>query len=44
MIRIWTDGQSAGLLDRRGDRGSTFVYSPESEPERAVSVTMPVRM
>jgi serine/threonine-protein kinase HipA len=43
-IRIWTDSQPAGLLDRRGDRGSTFVYGPETAPGRAVSVTMPVRL
>src|SRR5579863_3613258 len=44
MIRVWTDGAAAGHLDRRGDRGSTFVYTPAIEGERAVSVTMPVRL
>jgi serine/threonine-protein kinase HipA len=44
MIRIWTDGRPAGLLERSGERGSTFVYSPEVDPARAVSVTMPVRL
>src|SRR5271167_4678081 len=44
MIRIWTDGQMAGNLDRRGERGSTFVYYPQAKGERAVSVTMPVRL
>jgi serine/threonine-protein kinase HipA len=44
MIRVWTDGAEAGLLDRTGDRGSTFLYRPEVAGERAVSVTMPVRL
>ena len=44
MIRIWTDGAEAGLLDRAGERGSTFVYVPGVEPARAVSVTMPFRL
>lgn len=44
MIKIWTDGAEAGLLDRSGDRGSTFLYLPEAIDARAVSVTMPVRL
>ena len=44
MIKVWTDGVEAGLLDRYGDRGSTFIYLPEATPQRAVSVTMPVRL
>ncbi len=44
MIKVWTDGAESGLLDRRGDRGSTFVYLPNAAPERAVSVSMPVRL
>jgi serine/threonine-protein kinase HipA len=44
VIKIWTDGQAAGHLDRRGERGSTFVYPPGTAAERAVSVTMPVRL
>jgi serine/threonine-protein kinase HipA len=44
MIKVWTDGAEAGLLDRSGDRGSTFLYLPEAAPVRAVSVTMPVRL
>lgn len=44
MIRVWTDNSSAGMLDRNGQRGSAFVYEPGSAPERAVSVTMPVRL
>lgn len=44
MIKIWTDGLAAGHLDRRGERGSTFVYTPGVEPDRAVSVTMPVQL
>lgn len=44
MIKVWTDGTEAGLLDRSGDRGSTFLYLPGAAGERAVSVTMPVRL
>ncbi len=44
MIRVWTDGGQAGLLDRSGDRGSTFLYLPDTVGARAVSVTMPVRL
>jgi len=44
MIKVWTDGVEAGLLDRYHDRGSTFIYLPEATPQRAVSVTMPVRL
>jgi serine/threonine-protein kinase HipA len=44
MIRIWADGAEGGLLDRRGPRGSTFVYPPGAPAAHAVSVTMPVRL
>jgi serine/threonine-protein kinase HipA len=44
MIRVWTDGAEAGLLDRLKDRGSAFAYLPGTAPQRAVSVTMPVRL
>ncbi|MDF0676929.1 MAG: type II toxin-antitoxin system HipA family toxin [Nitrospira sp.] len=44
MMKVWTDGAEAGLLDRYRDRGSTFVYLPDTIPQRAVSVTMPVRL
>lgn len=44
MLKIWTDKRPAGALDRSGERGSTFVYEPQADPERAVSVTMPVRL
>jgi serine/threonine-protein kinase HipA len=44
MIKIWTDSAEAGLLDRSGERGSTFVYLPEAIGTRAVSVTMPARL
>jgi len=43
MLRAWTDSQPAGFLDRHGRRGTTFVYEPTADPQRAVSVTMPVR-
>src|SRR5437588_3568297 len=44
MIKVWTDAAEAGLLDRHGERGSTFAYMPGAAPARAVSVTMPVRL
>jgi serine/threonine-protein kinase HipA len=44
MIKVWTDGTESGLLDRASDRGSTFLYLPETIGTRAVSVTMPVRL
>ena len=44
MIKVWTDAAEAGLLDRHGERGSTFAYQPGAPPARAVSVTMPVRL
>jgi len=43
MIKVWTDGAEAGLLDRSG-RGSTYLYLPDAPPARAISVTMPVRL
>ena len=39
MIKVWTDAAEAGLLDRHGERGSTFAYLPDKPPVRAVSVT-----
>jgi len=44
MIKVWTDAAESGLLDRFRQRGSTFVYLPNITPQRAVSVTMPVRL
>jgi serine/threonine-protein kinase HipA len=44
MIKVWTDTAEAGLLDRFGARGSTFVYMPNVSTARAVSVTMPMRL
>ena len=44
MIRVWTDAVKAGLLDRYGERGSTFAYLPGTAVGRAVSVTMPMRL
>jgi serine/threonine-protein kinase HipA len=44
MIKIWTDAAEAGLLNRHGERGSTFAYLPGAAPARAVSVTMPLRL
>src|SRR3954469_7036234 len=44
MIKVWADGAETGFLDRDKDRGSSFVYSPQVDEERAVSMTMPVRL
>src|SRR5271154_1989387 len=44
MIKVWTDAAEAGLVDRQGERGSTFAYFPDTPGARAVSVTMPVRL
>ena len=44
MIKVWTDAAEAGLLDRQGERGSTFAYLPDTPATRAVSITMPVRL
>jgi serine/threonine-protein kinase HipA len=44
MIRVWSDAEQAGVLDRLGPRGSTFAYRPEAVTDRAVSLTMPVRV
>ena len=44
MIRVWSDNRPAGVLDRLGPKGSTFAYDPQAAPERAVSMTMPVRV
>jgi serine/threonine-protein kinase HipA len=44
MIKIWSDREQAGVLDRHGERGSAFVYDPSAAGERAVSLTMPVRL
>ena len=44
MLKVWTDDTEAGLLDRYGDRGSTFLYLPNTIAVRGVSVTMPMRL
>jgi serine/threonine-protein kinase HipA len=44
MTKVWTDAAEAGLLERDGTRGSSFVYLPGVVLARAVSVTMPVRL
>jgi serine/threonine-protein kinase HipA len=44
MIKVWTDAAESGLLDRNGERGSTFAYLPDTPAARAVSITMPVRL
>lgn len=43
MLRVWTDSRRAGVLDRHGQRGTTFVSDANAAPDRAVSITMPVR-
>jgi serine/threonine-protein kinase HipA len=42
MLKVWTNAAEAGLLARRGERGSTFAYTLPFQSQRAVSVTMPV--
>src|ERR1700726_1427245 len=42
MLRVWVDGRPVGTLDRF-ERGTTFVYDPTTDPNLAVSVTMPKR-
>ena len=48
MIKVWTGAVESGLLERAADRvldrASTFLYLPGASPDRAVSVTMPVRL
>src|SRR5580700_10149596 len=44
MLKVWTDAAEAGLLDRHGERGSTFAYLPDTPAPRAVSITMPMRL
>ena len=44
MLKVWTDEVEAGFLDRLQERGTTFAYSAKAPPQRAVSVTMPVRL
>lgn len=36
MIKVWTDAAEAGLLDRHGQRGSTFAYLPAAAPARGL--------
>src|SRR5271170_3547871 len=44
MIKVWTDAAEVGLLDRHGERGSTFAYLPGTPPASDLSVTMPLRL
>lgn len=44
MIRVWTDGEAAGVLDRLGKAGTSFAYAPQAGAERAVSISMPHRV
>ncbi len=43
MIKVWTDGLAAGVLDRFESRGSTFAYDRAVDQQREVSLTMPAR-
>jgi serine/threonine-protein kinase HipA len=43
MIRVWTDNERAGVLDRLEPRSSTFVYEAGVSAAREVSLTMPLR-
>jgi len=44
MIKVWTGVAEAGRLGRQGPRGTAFAYTPDAQPERAVSLTMPPRL
>ena len=44
MIRVWSDAERAGVLDRLRPKGSTFAYDPTASAERATSLTMPARV
>jgi serine/threonine-protein kinase HipA len=44
MTKTWADAAESGLLERHGERGSTFAYLPDTPAARAVSVTMPMRL
>ena len=44
MIKVWSGGAEAGLIDRDGERGTAFAYLPDTPAARAVSLTMPVRL
>ena len=43
MLRVWVGDRPVGMLDRHGDRGTTFVYSEETDERDLVSLTMPRR-
>lgn len=44
MIKVWTDHQEAGVLDRDSGRGSVFAYTQPPNSDRSVSLTMPARV
>lgn len=43
-IKVWADGAEAGRLGRQARRSTSFAYAPDAPAERAVSLTMPVRL
>jgi serine/threonine-protein kinase HipA len=42
VIAVSSGNRTAGVLDRRGPKGSAFAYGPQGLPDRAVTVTIPV--
>ncbi|MDX2264324.1 MAG: type II toxin-antitoxin system HipA family toxin [Hyphomicrobiales bacterium] len=44
MIRVWSGRAQAGVLARLDRSGSTFAYAPGLADDKAVSLTMPVRV
>ncbi len=43
-IKVWTDGEAAGLLGPKGARGTAFAYQSNTPAGRSVSITMPPRL
>ncbi len=43
MIKVWSNREAAGVLDRYQTQGSAFSYDRAAAPALAVSLTMPVR-
>jgi serine/threonine-protein kinase HipA len=43
-IKVWTNGEPAGLLGLKGVRGTAFVNAADTQASRAVSIMMPLRL
>lgn len=43
MLRVWVGDRPVGILDRHGERGTTFVYGEGVDERDLVSMTMPRR-